>query len=209
MRCLFLLSAFSFDKTIFSTPLRAQIDLGDEKDDVGLVLGDGRVLEKIPVEKITMGRPMGSGAFGSVRAASLGERAIAVKTINPSDVPYWERELQSLSQLNHPNIVKLLGYCDTPAGRDGLPRQIHILMDLLVGNSFKHRFLEWRQQGLSFEKRLVFACELASGVAHMHAQKVLHRDLETSNLLATDMDGNKAHLFIGGTSLLNIIKSIK
>ena len=68
---------------------------------------------------------IGSGAFGQVYSARWKKKnmMVAVKFVNADKKKEFEAELQSLTNVNHPNIVKLYGASIAPP-------KFHMVMEL-------------------------------------------------------------------------------
>lgn len=85
-------------------------------------------------------------------------------------------ELETLRQLNHPNIVKFLGEeTDLTTGC------IRIYMDLVSGGSIRSLLLTYgkfdEEQAASYTKQVL------SGLVYLHSKNIVHRDLKGDNLL--------------------------
>ena len=93
-------------------------------------------------------------------------------------------EVEVCADLNHPNLVRLLGYADTP--------RLMIVQELCQGNSLDHQlYVEgWRP---THAQILKVATDVAKGMEYLHtryntpdnrhARPIIHRDLKSPNLL--------------------------
>src|SRR5437763_708426 len=131
-------------------------------------------------------RELGRGGMGTVYLArreggpaTLPERA-AVKVLSGylgSDGgarARFQREIDVLSRLNHPHIVRFLG-----AGEDGGVR--HYVMEYVEGPSYEAILKERRK--LPWPEVLDLALQVCLPLKHAHDHGVIHRDLKPSNLL--------------------------
>ncbi|HEX6383211.1 MAG TPA: protein kinase, partial [Anaerolineae bacterium] len=96
----------------------------------------------------------------------------------PELVTRLVREGEALSQLNHPNIVRMLAVLE----RD---EDYAIVMEYVVGGSLRQLLDEVSQ--LPLERALDIALELADALGRAHHLNIIHRDLKPDNvLLAAD-----------------------
>lgn len=129
-------------------------------------------------------RTLGSGAMGDVYRAvyvKTGQR-VAIKIINPalsrSDnaLARFEREIEVLKQLKHPNIVRLLAsgrYHKTP----------FYAMEYIEGETLD-RVLE-RRGRYTWEEVVELGTQLCAALQHAHTHGIVHRDLKPSNVMVT------------------------
>ncbi|MBA0677470.1 hypothetical protein Goari_018876, partial [Gossypium aridum] len=143
---------------------------------------------------------LGQGGFGSVYKGWVDEHSltatkpgsgilIAVKRLNQDGIQghkEWLAEINYLGQLDHPNLVKLVGYCLEDEHRllvyEFMPR----------GSMENHLFRRGSHiQPLSWGVRMKIALGAAKGLAFLHNAKtqVIYRDFKTSNILL-DSDYN-------------------
>ena len=86
----------------------------------------------------------------------------------------FEREAQSASRLNHPNIVSV-----TDFGRNH-PGELFLVMEFVAGGSST---LLAREGRLSVTRACRLAGQILSALEHAHGQKVIHRDLKPGNVM--------------------------
>ena len=130
---------------------------------------------------------LGSGSYGVVCKAMLGQRLCAAKLLHPiffqSDDPgiattrrRFEQECRFLDDMKHPHIVEYLGTSHDPDS--GL---LVLLMELM-DESLTH-FLERSQQPLAFHIEVDLCHDIAQALAYIHSKDIIHRDLSGNNVL--------------------------
>ncbi|XVE65208.1 hypothetical protein DITRI_Ditri07aG0162700 [Diplodiscus trichospermus] len=135
---------------------------------------------------------IGQGGFGSVYKGTIrplngrGDPiVVAIKKLNTQGLQghkEWLAEVQFLGVVNHPNLVKLLGYCCVD-GERGIQR-------LLVYEFMPNRSLENHlfnsTSCLPWKTRLEIMLGAAEGLAYLHEGlevPVIYRDFKSSNVL--------------------------
>jgi DNA-binding SARP family transcriptional activator len=126
---------------------------------------------------------LGQGGMGNVYRGIDTQRGepVAIKMLkpeivasNPDLVARFVREGEALRQLNHPNIVKLLG----AAEQDG---RHYLVMEYVDGGSLQD--LLKRDSSLSISRVLEIALDLADALTRAHRLNIIHRDLKPANVL--------------------------
>jgi len=137
-------------------------------------------------------RLIGRGAMGAVYLARdpiIGRR-IALKTVRFDALqdqpdqgarPDVVVEARTAGILSHPNVVSIYDIIEEPGGR-----ALSIAMEYVDGTDLAT--LLDGGTALPQETALDFAAQVADGLAHAHAQGVIHRDIKPGNLLVT-LDG--------------------
>jgi non-specific serine/threonine protein kinase len=130
---------------------------------------------------------IGQGGMGSVYRGhdTQSGKTVAVKILktemlerDPDLVQRFQREGEALRQLNHPNIVKMLGSED----QGGVH---YLIMEYVEGGSLLDILTETPK--LSIQRAMYIALDLADALTRAHRLKILHRDIKPGNvLLASD-----------------------
>ena len=132
----------------------------------------------------TNSRVIGEGGFSTVYLAKLpgsASRMAAFKVHDQSSERLYRmfrQELDVLLRVNHPNIVRLLGYSD-----DG--DQAGVLIFEHVPNGTLHDMVQGKTV-LSWAQRMSIACQLAMAVDFLHEGcdlQIIHGDIKASNVL--------------------------
>lgn len=109
-------------------------------------------------------------------------RMVAVKRLyenNYKRVEQFMNEVEILSRLQHPNLVKLYG-CTSRHSRELL------LVYEYIPNGTVADHLHGKQANsgqLNLAVRLKIAIETANALAYLHRQDIIHRDVKTNNIL--------------------------
>ncbi len=112
------------------------------------------------------------------------KRYVAIKVI---DTPYrtepdylarFEREAQTIAQLDHPNVVKVYRYGES-AGF------MYIVMQYVEGLDLGNILLDYRGDGEFMEPRDAIGVtrDLCTALDYIHSHGVIHRDIKPSNVM--------------------------
>ena len=128
---------------------------------------------------------IGSGGMAEVWRANdhLLARTVAVKILHAAyknDVEFIERfhrEAKAAAGLSHPNIVSIFDV--------GLEGDDHfIVMEYVPGSTLKEKIKNEAPLDIPIAVRI--AKDIASGLAHAHANNIVHCDIKPHNILMTD-----------------------
>ena len=159
---------------------------------------------EIQFGQLQVERPIGEGSFGRVYAGKFNNTPVAIKVLleassgrvndpllansaitasSPIMVKLHE-EVNIMSSMDHPNVVKFIGVCSMPpcivtelCGQGSLSDVIKNAASTPAAAAQ----LPWR-------RRLAMAIDAAEGMRYLHSQTppIIHRDLKSANMLVTD-----------------------
>ncbi|MQL69699.1 hypothetical protein Taro_002003, partial [Colocasia esculenta] len=95
----------------------------------------------------------------------------------------WLAEVQFLGIVDHPNLVKLIGYCAVDTER-GIQRLL--VYEFMPNKSLEDHLFNRAYPALSWESRLKIAIGVAEGLRYLHEGleiKVIYRDFKAANVL--------------------------
>jgi eukaryotic-like serine/threonine-protein kinase len=134
--------------------------------------------------------PLSKGGMGVVYRAEripVG-RPVAIKFLHalfaddPDSRVRFERETRALSRLTHPHCVGIIDF-----GFEGQP---YLVMDLVAGATLR----EMIDDGpLSVHDAIALTRQLLAGLAHAHAEGIVHRDVKPANVMVTEEIGTGRH----------------
>lgn len=157
--------------------------LSGDSDKPGLV-ASSTALPRVNYSQFVLGKLIGSGGFGKVYRASMqyDGSTVAVKFLRKA---FWQneearesfiREINAASRINHPGVIRYLGYGESPHGGP------YVLSEWIDGRPMhaihrpsEQRFTQWLRQ----------ICEALQAV---HEAGLVHGDLTPANVLIDNHD---------------------
>ncbi|XP_075486038.1 U-box domain-containing protein 52-like [Primulina tabacum] len=132
-------------------------------------------------EYFTESRKIGEGGYGPVYKCYLDHTLVAVKVLRPDAAQgrsQFQKEVEVLSCMRHPNLVLLLGAC---------PEYGCLVYEYMGNGSLDDcLFRRGTTRALSWPFRFKIAAEIATALHFLHQTKpepLVHRDLKPGNIL--------------------------
>jgi serine/threonine protein kinase len=128
-------------------------------------------------------KDLGAGAFSVVKLAedkNTGEK-VAIKCVDrkklaPEDHAMLRREVQILSSLDHPNVIKFKEYAENVS-------HCYLVTEPLMGGELFDRIISMPEGHFSEKVAASFFQPLMSALAYLHSLHIAHLDLKPENFL--------------------------
>uniref|UniRef100_A0A4W5K0G5 non-specific protein-tyrosine kinase n=1 Tax=Hucho hucho TaxID=62062 RepID=A0A4W5K0G5_9TELE len=152
---------------------------------------------------------LGEGHFGKVELCQYDPHGdgrgelVAVKSLKPNSkgqlACHLRREIDTMRELYHRNIVKYKGVCSEEGGRT-----TKLIMEYLPAGSLKD-YLPRRKHQTDLKRLLQYALQICQGMDYLGSQRFIHRDLAARNVLVE----NESTVKIGDFGLTMSMKEDK
>ena len=143
-----------------------------------------RIAAGLP-QRYTYKSAIGRGAAAFVVLADDLERnaEVAIKILRPEVATFvgekrFRREIEILSNLEHPNIRPFLDHGITATG------SLYLVTPYVAGETLRTRLQ--REKRLAVRDAIGIATDVASALDYAHARALMHRDIKPANILLAE-----------------------
>jgi serine/threonine protein kinase len=148
---------------------------------------------------------LAQGGMGVVyRGERIGlNRPVAIKFLhanfagNTQARERFERELQAMSRLTHPNCISVIDY--------GIADSPFIVMEYVTGRTLKDVLTE--EGRLAPLRALFIVSQILGALAHAHSQEMVHRDIKPANVVLASVEGVMDHVYVLDFGLAKFMSS--
>ena len=127
---------------------------------------------------------LGNGSYGKVRLyrdRNYKDLLFAIKTLKKDGIPLYQfnllkSEVNILSNLDHPNIVKYFGVFEDDW-------YVHIVMEYLKGYDLYKIITLKKYTGFDEKDMCEIIQQLLKALSFIHSQNIIHRDIKPENIL--------------------------
>ncbi|WP_017614053.1 serine/threonine-protein kinase [Nocardiopsis salina] len=136
----------------------------------------------------------GLGWIYLARDRNVNDRWVVLKgLLNAGDAEAHKAaaaEREYLSQVEHPNIVKIINFAQHPDPETGIPGG-HIVMEYVGGKSLRELLLDRRGEGeqdqaLPLDQVIAYGLECLRALGYLHAKNLLYCDFKPDNVIQSE-----------------------
>nr|XP_018674025.1 PREDICTED: U-box domain-containing protein 35-like isoform X1 [Musa acuminata subsp. malaccensis] len=168
--------------------IRGEVIAETEKNDFEALSHTSLSYRKYTIEEIEVAtdhyaqdRKIGEGGYGPVYRGYLDHTPVAIKVLRPDAAQgrtQFQREVEILCCIRHPNMVLLLGAC---------PEHGCLVYEYMANGSLEDcLFRRGNTPPIPWQHRFRIAAEIGTGLLFLHQTKpepLVHRDLKPANIL--------------------------
>ena len=120
----------------------------------------------------------GNGKNSKIRACKY----IAIQNFKKEDLKRFEKEIEFLKNLDHPNIVKLYQLFKTP-------KSYYLIMEKCEGGNLYNKIQQRINTKTLYNEKILSELirEIASAISFCHEKGICHRDLKPENICFTKL----------------------
>lgn len=151
---------------------------------------------------------LGTGHYAQVKEAVDREsgEVCAVKIFHPtaknneSQANLFNRELNILTELNHPNIVGFYSTFLEPVSESSITT--YLVLEKVNGGELFNRIVTKGKLAQNESREIMR--QLVQGLAYLHSKDIVHRDLKPENILLSITPGPQTHPWDAGESCVTV-----
>ncbi|KAL1567599.1 Chitin elicitor receptor kinase 1 [Salvia divinorum] len=143
----------------------------------------------------SLANKIGEGGFGAVYYAELRGEKAAIKKMDIQATQEFLTELKVLTNVHHPNLVRLIGYCTEGS--------LFLVYEYIENGNLSQHLRGSGREPLPWSTRIQIALDSARGLEYIHEHTVpvyIHRDIKPANIL---IDKN-SHAKVAGFGLAKL-----
>lgn len=124
-------------------------------------------------------KKIASGSVSDLYKGTYINQDVAIKVFKNGSLDEnmhkeFSQEIFILSKIQHKNVIKFIGACTKPS--------FHLVTEYMPGGNM-YDFLHIQKVVLTLPSLLKVAIDVSQGVAYLHQNNIIHRDLKAANLL--------------------------
>jgi tRNA A-37 threonylcarbamoyl transferase component Bud32 len=138
----------------------------------------------IDISEFDFGEVIGKGYFGEVRKGQWKGVTVALKYIyrQRQEQRKLLQEVYLLSRLRHPNVIQLLGWSQGVVNANDQQTSLVMALEFMEYGSLYH-VIKHSYKSLTLNMKWRIMTDIIRGMTYLHGRGVIHRDLNTKNLL--------------------------
>ena len=142
------------------------------------------VVWRIPENRVNTIEKIGAGGWGEVckGTVDVAIKKLHEEIVTPRSIERMERELKLLAEVQHPNLVQVVG----AIFEGGAPRIVIELLDTNLRVAYQEKKL-WEGNRLSIFKDIARALDYL----HQRYEPIIHRDVSAPNVLLQEMPNHQ------------------
>ncbi|VDO16764.1 unnamed protein product, partial [Rodentolepis nana] len=131
------------------------------------------------IDELEILEELGSGNFGVVSKAQIGNVLIAIKKSKGKEGrEAFIHEAQMMYVLKHPSIVQFQGFAEDPNDNS-----VIIMLEFMANGSLKHYLTKLGKSKFTYDDLIKMADRLVQGMIYLEYLDIVHMDLRADNIL--------------------------